>query len=492
MKIRRKKLIIYVLAGIILAKILITLVSLPKITVDYVAVYNEHTKPAAFNPEDNAADHYLQALRLYKEPSEALDDSALLVKWRDDRTPFYEDIDPNDMQLLETWLQSNKPVFDQIKLAIQKPYAWFLRESEDGSQLSIRFVESAIFKDMREALIYSAKVNAIRNDFTAAANDILVCYQVGQHKCRENLMYSKQCRGLRIEKKATKAALMILSYSKPSAEELKYLQDSLQAIIDKENYLPGISAEKIFKYDLVQRFCLDWIRGINRPAFRVVSQISCMCDDNNFFCVSAFTGPSRTELICQIDRLFELHEQLRDKTPWQIHHQYSNLTSEIEAMDGDNFFGEFFAVSYHRLFTEYYESKAQTEALVTVLAALRYKADNSKFPDTLEELVSSGYMKTIPKDPYSQGNLIYKVTENDFKLYSFGKDFEDNKAEARIIESEETVSFGSMDEFYGFTMTEITPPPPSKPPVTQKTTWKMYKDIMYWPKEYRKIIIDEE
>lgn len=479
-QVRRLKLFILVLIGVLFAKIFITLVSLPKITVDYVAAYNEYTKPVAFTAADNAADYYYQARRLYKELPEELYSSALLLKWRKDRTPFFEDINPDDLQLLEKWLQSNKPAFDQIKLAIQKPYAWFERKSETGNILHIIFEEFASIRGLSHALIYSAKVNAINNNFTGAANNITDCYQVGQHKCRENLSLAEQAHGLRIKNKATKAALAILAYSKPAAEELKYFQDSLQTIVDEDSYLPGFTAEKIFKYELVQRLYLDWIRGINRPAFRIMRQIICMCDDNNPMWVNAFTGPSRTEIISQIEHLFELHEQLRDKTPWQIHHQYSNLTSEIEAMNGDDFFGKFFATSYYWFFSKYYESKVQTDALITILAALRFKADNNRLPGTLDELVSKGYMKTVPHDPYSREDLVYQVIDNDFRLYSVGKDFEDNNGEATTVERDETFEFEGMDTY------EMPAMPPASlpdPPAGKKTIWKVYKDIMYWPGE---------
>ena len=45
--------------------------------------------------------------------------------------------------------------------------------------------------------------------------------------------------------------------------------------------------------------------------------------------------------------------------------------------------------------------KIDTEALITTLALLRYKAEKNEYPATLEELAAAGYIKEVPIDPFS-------------------------------------------------------------------------------------------
>jgi phage terminase large subunit-like protein len=78
------------------------------------------------------------------------------------------------------------------------------------------------------------------------------------------------------------------------------------------------------------------------------------------------------------------------------------------------------------IYRQYYRRKTQTDALITVLAVLRYKNDTGQFPDSLSSLVAAGYLRSVPKDPYSGNALIYHLTDNGFKLYSVGEDFKDN------------------------------------------------------------------
>jgi general secretion pathway protein G len=46
-----------------------------------------------------------------------------------------------------------------------------------------------------------------------------------------------------------------------------------------------------------------------------------------------------------------------------------------------------------------------------------YTMDKSKAPESLDDLVSSGYLKEIPKDPMTQSNSTW-VTANDDALSS--------------------------------------------------------------------------
>ena len=64
--------------------------------------------------------------------------------------------------------------------------------------------------------------------------------------------------------------------------------------------------------------------------------------------------------------------------------------------------------------------------LIGTLAILRFEKENNRLPDDWEELFESGYLKTIPMDPYSDNPLVYRKTDGDFVLYSVGLNFTDD------------------------------------------------------------------
>ena len=49
-----------------------------------------------------------------------------------------------------------------------------------------------------------------------------------------------------------------------------------------------------------------------------------------------------------------------------------------------------------------------------------------QFPESLEQLVSAGYLQHLPRDGYSPRPLVYKPTADGFLLYSWGLDFDDD------------------------------------------------------------------
>lgn len=53
---------------------------------------------------------------------------------------------------------------------------------------------------------------------------------------------------------------------------------------------------------------------------------------------------------------------------------------------------------------------------------------NSNFPNRLEDLVQYGYLSTLPRDPFTNENFQYKLSEDgkSITLYSIGKNLTDN------------------------------------------------------------------
>lgn len=74
-------------------------------------------------------------------------------------------------------------------------------------------------------------------------------------------------------------------------------------------------------------------------------------------------------------------------------------------------------------------AEAQIAALVRgtlVMAAVElYRAEHGTYPAALTQLVP-GYLQVLPEDPFTGGNFGYAVGGNDYLLYSFAQDMEDD------------------------------------------------------------------
>ncbi|MCK5428973.1 MAG: hypothetical protein KAI94_05850, partial [Anaerolineales bacterium] len=76
-----------------------------------------------------------------------------------------------------------------------------------------------------------------------------------------------------------------------------------------------------------------------------------------------------------------------------------------------------------------FQMKAYHEAAIAILALERWKLDKGRYPDRIDELVDGGYLAGLAMDPYSDGPLIYRKTNDGFTLYSVGTDFDDDGGE---------------------------------------------------------------
>jgi len=76
-----------------------------------------------------------------------------------------------------------------------------------------------------------------------------------------------------------------------------------------------------------------------------------------------------------------------------------------------------------------YRAKVTHESTVTILALKQYRLEKNEYPAKLNELVTAGYLKELPIDPFSNKPLVYKRMGNDFILYSFSYNFTDDGGE---------------------------------------------------------------
>jgi len=453
-----------ILLVLLILKIALLLTAKPKITVDYVAEYNRTSRPQDYDPNDNAAPYYQKAFDAFVDMPREL--RRLYTNWP---TDFNE----GDQNTLRKWVASNEQAFGHFRDACRKPYYWLERKSEkDNSVVGIMLTELHTFRELTRALLWDAKIKAIQGQFQLVFENILTCYSAGRHKCRPNLFLVDQHNGLRIRKEAIDSALVILNNTNVEDKALGFFQNALQSKLNTDDYVPSIQTEKYLLYDAIQRTFIENGKGTGRLAWRAGWYIEMFCGKWNNFRIrrrlhACFTGPTRNEIVGQIERVLTISDQVMAKTPWQIKNQAYDYVDEIEKINNSNWFFQILGISPKSTFNLYHKTTAQTEALITVLAIFRFNNAKGYLPETLDDLVSTGYLKAVPSDPYSNGPLVYKRTEVNFKLYSIGEDFSDDDGAIEINNKERQKP--------GFKGTIIVPHVNSP-------------DIVYWPfQEFNKL-----
>ena len=78
-----------------------------------------------------------------------------------------------------------------------------------------------------------------------------------------------------------------------------------------------------------------------------------------------------------------------------------------------------------------FSRQAACRLLYTDLAIRLFQKKNGRLPQSLEELVPE-YLDVVPLDPYTDNPLIYRVTGDDYALYSVGTDRTDNGGAGKV------------------------------------------------------------
>jgi hypothetical protein len=113
-------------------------------------------------------------------------------------------------------------------------------------------------------------------------------------------------------------------------------------------------------------------------------------------------------------------------TPYQVFIKDQQYFEKLESERKRDLLLDFIATNYEISLAGIYEVRSKTEALITTIGIIRFKKDTGRLPKSLEELKKKNYIGEIPLDPFSNKALVYKLLDDDFALYSVGRNFKDD------------------------------------------------------------------
>lgn len=441
-----------ILTALIITRAVLFFTAKPKITVDYVAEYNRFSLPENYNPEDNAAPLYQKAFDAF-------------IEMPDDLKPLLDraELTAAEQTQIQNWLDSNAKAFDYFRQASQKPYYWIERFSKTlpPSFDDITFPELNTHANVAKALARLAEYNAANGQFEKASEILLTCYRSGIQKSRPRQLLMDQLLGCRLKGIAVENTFGLLDEYLITAKTIGNIQTNLNCLFENDHCTLDMRAEKLSILDAVQRTFVysreglgRWALSNHRDNYLFTPHLSFRerIQETKYIISLCLTGPTQQEIVTKIESLYILYDQMTSKTPWQLENNPFNYVSKIEdILDSHPVFMYQVSIPVGL----FYKRKAQTEALITVLAVLRFQQDSGRCPKSLQELVEAGYLLAVPMDPYSNEPLLYRLTKDSFTLYSVGQDFVDNNGQA---ESDRTFLTPSKK------VVEITHP-----------------DIVYWP-----------
>ena len=398
----------------------------PNITTDYVAEFNRIVRPVA-DESLNAAPFYHKAAELSVEKPEELPKPS-------EKT--IAELTSDERQQIQQWLNQNAEALEQIIAGNEKPYYWQQYSSETGELLDILLPHLKGFRNLSYAFCWRAQLRASQGLLDKAFDDVKACYRLGRNlKGKKTLV--EQLVAFAVENLAVQTTIIILNEHQEDIQNLTDLKKSFEQLMADENFLVRFETQPLVLYDETQKCFTEDRFGGGHLCLPEVSRISSLTGSdilNSLFEKKAwqaslhilFTHPNKQETIKMIQEYYDYCQSAAHRTPAQIKMQNIDIDKEYMEIIKGNILLQILAPAFNRIIVISHLNKAEAHALLTILASLHYRADKGVYPENLQELESSGYLKELPMDPYSDEPLVYRKTENGFTLYSVGLNFKDD------------------------------------------------------------------
>ncbi len=377
-----------------------------KITVNYMEKYNELSKPENFDPNRNAWPDLQKAFE------------ALVPVPKDLGTAYKSwptDMNQTQLKLANSWAEENQKAIEYLIKAARKPYSWQHRISKDNNLMLIEMSELSQYRTASQILIFKAKTLANENNFTEAFKTLNSANNIGSFLSGRSILV-EQLVSIACRIAVARTAIEILHYTEPDVDDMLKFQKQIERATAKHPINLDFTLERLTLLDSIQRQFTDDGKGSGYMSEEPASV-------NGLGSVKI----DRAEIVNLYSKEFEYITRVMQKTPAQLHEQNIDITAYTEGIIPGNPFLKELSTAYNGLHRFSYRCRARTDALIVALALKRYKIEKGQLPDKLEQLVIDRYIKKLPVDPFSGKNFVYRKNGDNFILYSFANDLDDDK-----------------------------------------------------------------
>jgi len=392
------------------------------IAINYVDEYNRLTKPDNYDPNDNAASYYEKAFQVMVSIPNDI---------KDLRKFWPGDMNSGDFGRVKNWVESNSQAIDYLKQAAQRPYCWMPLHAKNNFMMEIAVPELSKLRTSAYCLSSHAKLMAKEGQIEQAFQELVDTYKIGTHFSGPKTLVH-QLVGIAISAAAVESGFQILNNTQPASNSLKNFQQQLQSLSSPNRFIIDFAAEKLMNYDAFQRLFTDDGRGnghmygsrfFENPVYSLRLLLTPQTDSSEWHKWAKMDRRKTTELA---DKMYEYFSWAAHRPPWYFHNEGIDPNQTVSEMLKDNYLLNILAPAFTKVLRISYRIQVHTDGLITTIAILRYKADNDGYPKDLQHLVATGYLNELPIDVFSGKPLVYKLTDDNFTLYSFATDFDDD------------------------------------------------------------------
>ena len=445
--------------------------SKPTVDTDYVSQLNQINRPENNKKEDNAWLHYKKAIELFVEPK-AGDEHGLILSHPQKE---FAELEEAEQKSVIEWLGQNQAAWQEFAEAGLKPYCYIeytLHElDEDFSQkldvptlkIDLRHLDG--LRKLAMLGRWRIKVEIENGNTEQALDDCQTFLNTGT-QWHQNKCFVEAAVGYALHNMGYEGLLRITARKELTVSQLKDIQERLADTYGATDATFDLEFDKILFLDMVQHtFTKGGLAGghlIPKYVSPLVQSGSIVITlgeleteptvrEKVLYLIMSLLHARRNKTISKFEEIYEQVKEIQKMTPYEI--RKSGDLIDIKRPNIFNYkirFDSFIRESRYFLVglsipapedtaRIKYQNQATHEAAITIFALKRYMIENGGYPESLEELLSKGYIKKLPKDPYSDKPMVYRKAGKNFKLYSVGENFVDDEGELAFYDGENTV-----------------------------------------------------
>jgi hypothetical protein len=339
------------------------------------------------------------------------------------------DFNDFEMEHLVKRLTDNETALRALRKGSQKTYYWPMYTGEN-MELTRKVLADATrplsnYRTLALAMRCQIAYETHKGNIGAALDNCIVLLKFGGHLQGKGLLI-EQSVGIAIESLAYERVFAILETADVPVDTLKSFYKELENHLAHQGAVVNWEAEKALWYDLIQRGFTDDGKGNGRV---LKNGLPLVVKDAKSSLIGFFfwNYPDRRTFVKTIDGYFDQAGKLLQETPWKL--DITGKSQIWNEIGKECFMLQILGPAHGRIGELCWRLKTNRAALLTVLAVLSYQKEKGTFPANLYELAAKGYLRELPMDLYSDSPLVYKKTDNNFLLYSFGPNFKDNSGQ---------------------------------------------------------------
>ncbi|MGD8501684.1 MAG: hypothetical protein PVJ86_13615, partial [Phycisphaerales bacterium] len=324
-----------------------------------------------------------------------------------------------ECEYIGPWIAQNEAAWQEFAAGSRKPYCYrpytCAPQNEDKSVWSILLPHLSDLRSLSRLGIWRSRMDRSQGRIQQGIEDCLAIARASGHWQGKGML-KEYLVGLGVSRRGHDGIFHILEDQKVSPSDLEHLQHQLSQIYPEGYPLMDAEGERLAFLDMVQRSFTDggpggghltpmywpeWAEssGIDQSERKLVMPI---------YTAASMVHARRHATIAKANEIYDRLSKLAKMTPYEKHISGLETPHEriMSAPKYRFFLIEIFVPAMGRVSELAYRGKVLHEATLTILALKRWRLEKNEYPSTLSELVSAGFLKELPMDPFSDKPLV--------------------------------------------------------------------------------------